>query len=150
MNPFENITGILIVLIVFAAPAIPILIVGMVYYYKKKLEHKQVLAAIEKGVPVSELSLSAKKQKKNEGPGWVQDQAKAITSIVIGVGIGIAFWGLIGSLDRSMMDHAGMFNTLWIVPIVFLGNGIGLLVRSSQRRKYEKPEPAKKNAEQRQ
>ncbi len=139
----------LIVLIVFTAPAIPILVIGMVYYYKKKLEHKQVLAAIEKGVPVSELSIAAKKQKKNEGPGWVRDQAKAVTSIVIGVGIGVAFWGLIGSLGRSM-GNAGMFNTLWIVPIVFLGNGIGLLVRSRQRKKYEKPEPAEKNAEQRQ
>ena len=124
----------LIVLIVFTAPAVPILIIGMVYYYKKKLEQKQILAAIEKGVPVAELNIGTKKQNKSEGPGWIQDQSKGITLTLIGVGIAVAFWFLVNSLD------GGVFNVMWIVPIVFLGNGIGLLIRSNMRRKYEKPE----------
>ena len=124
----------LIVLIVFTAPAVPILIIGMVYYYKKKLEQKQILAAIEKGVPVAELNIGTKKQNKTEGPGWIQDQSKGITLTLIGVGIAVAFWFLVNSLD------GGVFNVMWIVPIVFLGNGIGLLIRSNMRRKYEKPE----------
>ena len=128
---------ILIVLIVFIAPAIPILVIGMVYYYKKKLEHNEILAAIEKGVPVSELGIGTKKQKKSDGPGWVQDQSKGITLLVIGVGIGIAFWQFLG-----LGNHAGVMNVMWIVPVVFLGNGIGLIIRSRQRKKYEKPEPA--------
>ena len=124
----------LIVLIVFTAPAIPILIIGMVYYSKKKLEQKQILAAIEKGVPVAELNIGTKKQNKSEGPGWIQDQSKGITLTLIGIGIAIAFWFLVTSLD------GGVFHVMWIVPIVFLGNGIGLLIRSNMRRKYEKPE----------
>ena len=125
---------ILIVLIVFTAPAIPILIIGMVYYHKKKLEQKQILAAIEKGVPVAELNLGAKKQDKGEGPGWIQDQSKGITLTLIGVGIAIAFWFLVTNMG------GGVFHVMWIVPIVFLGNGIGLLIRANMRRKYEKTE----------
>jgi hypothetical protein len=125
---------ILVVLIVFTAPAVPILIIGLVYYHKKKLEQKQVLAAIEKGVPVAELNLGAKKQSKSQGPGWIQDQSKGITLLVIGIGIAIAFWFFVTSLG------GGVFNVMWIVPVVFLGNGIGLLIRSNMRRKYEKTE----------
>jgi hypothetical protein len=127
-------TIMLIVLIVFTAPAIPFLIVGMVYYYKKKLEQKQILAAIEKGVPVAELNIGTKKQNKNEGPGWIQDQSKGITLTLIGVGTAVAFWFLVANLG------GGVFHVMWIVPIVFLGNGIGFLVRSNMRRKYEKSE----------
>ncbi len=127
-------TVMLIVLITFTAPAIPILIIGMVYYYKKKLEQKQILAAIEKGVPLAELNLSAKKQDKSGGPGWIQDQSKGITLTLIGIGIAIAFWFLVTSLG------GGVFNVMWIVPIVFLGNGIGLLIRANMRWKYEKTE----------
>ena len=130
---------IIIVLIVFTAPAIPILIIGMVYFFKKRLEHKQILAAIEKGVPVSELNLSLPKDKKSEGPGWIRDQSKGITLLIIGIGIAIAFWLL---LRGAEMDTKHIFWILWIVPVVFLGNGIGLLVRSGQRRRYEKEEPA--------
>ena len=130
----ENLTGIFVVLIVFTAPAIPILIIGMIYYHKKKLEQKQILAAIEKGVPVAELNLGAKKQSKSQGPGWIQDQSKGITLLVIGIGIAIAFWFFVTSLG------GGVFNVMWIVPVVFLGNGIGLLIRSNMRRKYEKTE----------
>ena len=129
-----GISEMLIVLIVFTAPAVPILIIGLVYYYKKKLEQKQVLAAIEKGVPVAELNLGAKKQSKSQGPGWIQDQSKGITLLVIGIGIAIAFWFFVTSLG------GGVFNVMWIVPVVFLGNGFGLLIRSNMRRKYEKTE----------
>ena len=124
----------LIVLIVFTAPAMPILIIGMVYYHKKKLEQKQILAAIEKGVPVAELNIGTKKQSKSQGPGWIQDQSKGITLLVIGIGIAIAFWFFVNSLG------GGVFHVMWIVPVVFLGNGIGLLIRANMRRKYEKTE----------
>lgn len=140
MSLFETI----VVLIVFTAPAIPLLIIGMVYLAKKKLEHKQVLAAIEKGVPVSELNLSLPKQKKDEGPGWVRDQSKGITLLIVGIGIALAFGFLLRGAD---IDTQHVFWVLWIVPIVFLANGVGLLIRSKQRRKYEKPEPAEEEVD---
>ena len=125
---------ILVVLIVFTAPAVPILIIGLVYYNKKKLEQKQILAAIEKGVPVAELNIGTKKQNKSAGPGWIQDQSKGITLLVIGIGIGLAFLPFLG-FGRAPNPT---MHVMWIVPIVFLGNGIGLLIRANMRRKYEK------------
>ena len=136
-----GIPQIFIVLIVFTAPAIPFLIIGMIYYYKKKLEHKQVLAAIEKGVPVSDFSIGKKKQNKSDGPGWIQDKSKGITLLIIGIGVGIAFWQFL-----SLGNHAGVMNVMWVIPIVFLGNGIGLLIRANMRKKYEKTEPAEEEA----
>jgi hypothetical protein len=131
-----DLTGIFVVLIVFTAPAIPILIIGMIYYQKKKLEQKQILAAIEKGVPVAELNIGTKKQSKSAGPGWIQDQSKGITLLVIGIGIGIAFLPFLG-FGRAPNPT---MHVMWIVPVVFLGNGIGLLIRANMRRKYEKTE----------
>jgi hypothetical protein len=135
---------VLVVLIVFTAISLPFIIAGLVYFGKKKLEHKTLVAAIEKGVPVSELNLSTPKDKKNDGPGWVQDQSKAITLLIIGSGISVAFWFL---MRGANMDTQHIFWVLWIIPIVFLANGIGLLIRSIQRRKYEKPEPAEEAEE---
>ena len=142
--PIENITGILIVFIVFAAPAMPFIVIGMVYYFKKKLEHKQVLAAIEKGVPISELNLRKLKAKEDDqttGPGWVKDITKGITCLIIAVGIGIILY-------CSIILHRGPAHSslLWIIPIIFFGNGIGLVIRGMMRRKYEK-QPEKESDE---
>ena len=122
-------------MIVSTAIISPILVFGLVYYHKKKMDHKEILAAIEKGVPVSELSIGTKKQNKNNGPEWIQDQSKGVTLLIIGIGIGFAFLLFLGPLHR-----AGTMNVMWIIPVVFLGNGIGLMIRAKMRRKYEKPE----------
>jgi len=133
----ELILGGLNALKVFVASLIPImgmLVIGLVCYLEKKQEHRQILAAIEKGVPVSELKLKkaeAKKNNKTAGPGWVKDITEGITFLVIALGIGFVFYNLI---------HMGPmpFALLWIVPIVFFGVGIGRLIRGCMRRKYEK------------
>ena len=140
----DEILGGLEVFIIFLGMSTPLIVIGLVYYFLKRLEHKKILTAIEKGVPVSELGIVSKKQKKNEGPGWIRDQSKGITSLIIGIGIAIAFWFLLRGAET---DTQHIFWVLWIVPIVFLGNGIGLIVRSRQRRKYEKPELAEELSE---
>ncbi len=125
--------GGLTAFIVFLGISSPIIVVGMVYYFVKRLEHKNILAAIEKGVPVSELNICTKKQHKSNGPGWVRDQYKGITLLIIALGIGFVLWNVRGH---------GSFDTwvFWIIPIVFLANAVGLILRSQQRKKYEKPE----------
>ncbi len=132
-----DLMGGLTILLIFIGLSTPIIVIGMVYFFKKKLDHKTLVAAIEKGVPVSELNLSLPKKKKNDGPGWVQDQSKGITLLVIGIGIGAVLLPIFGPITENY-TIIGVFS---IIPIVFLGNGIGLLIRSRQRRKYEKPEP---------
>jgi hypothetical protein len=51
MSPQEAFGVALIVALSF----LPVIVVGVVYYLKKRLEHKQIMAAIEKGTPLSEL-----------------------------------------------------------------------------------------------
>lgn len=136
----DEIAGGVTVFIIFLGMSSPIIVVGLVYYFLKRLEHKRIIAAIEKGVPISELGIDPKEQdKKSEGPGWVRDQSKGITLLIIGLGIGFVLWGLGGQGfgPIGMGLHMWVF---WIIPIVFLGNAIGLIVRSRMRRKYEKPE----------
>lgn len=136
----DEVTHGLSVFIIFLGFSSPIIIVGLVYYFVKRLEHKKILAAIEKGVPVSELGIVSKKQQKNAGPGWIQDQSKGITLLIIGLGFSFVAW-TIGGFGREIETF------FWIIPIVFLGNGIGLVVRSRMRKKYEKPEPAEELSE---
>lgn len=135
------------VFIIFLGFSSPVIVVGLVYYFVKRLEHKRIIAAIEKGVSISELGIGTKKQKKNEGPGWIKDQSKGITLLIIGLGIGFVLWNF-GSLGLEKL--VGIRSTpwvCWIIPIVFSGNGIGLIVRSRMRKKYEKPAPAEELSE---
>ncbi len=140
----DQIAGGVTVFIIFLGFSSPIIVIGLVHYFLKRLEHKKILAAIEKGVPVSELGIVSEKQKKNEGPGWIRDQSKGITLLIIGIGIAITFWLLWRGAE---MDTKHIFWIIWIVPIVFLANGTGLLIRSRQRKKYEKPAPAEELSE---
>jgi hypothetical protein len=41
-------------LLVLLGVSSPIIVVGVIYYLKKRLEHKQIMAAIEKGTPLSD------------------------------------------------------------------------------------------------
>ena len=133
MEDGPNAFIVLIVLIVFMAPAIPILVIGLIYYFKKKLEHKEILTAIEKGLPVSELNLrAAKADDPSAGPGWIKDRTQGITMIIIGIGIGFVLW-----MSLEPYYRAGLMNILWIIPVVFVGNGIGHVIRGKMRRKYE-------------
>ena len=97
----EPLIGGLTALIVMIGMSTPIIVIGLVYYYKKKLEHRQVIAAIEKGVPVSELNLNASKEKKSDGPGWIKDQSKGTTLLIIGIGIVVAFWLLLRGAETD-------------------------------------------------
>ena len=140
----DQIAGGLEVFIIFLGMSTPLIVIGLVYYFLKRLEHKRIIAAIEKGVPIPELGIVSKKQKKNEGPGWIKDQSKGITLLIIGLGIGFVLWNFGSGLE----DLVGMGSTpwvFWIIPIVFSDNGIGLIVRSRMRKKYEKPAPAEED-----
>ena len=61
-----------IILVVFITCCAPIIILALLYYHKKKMEHTQIMTAIEKGTPLSEL----KPVKKEE------NQATCFSSIM--------------------------------------------------------------------
>ena len=132
-----NLTHGLGVMLIFIALSTPIIVVGVVFYFKKRLDHKEILSAIEKGESLSELK-PVKTQKKS-GPTWIRDLSKGIACLIIGVGFIPMVLVLTGSLAEIAEEvPRGVFATLWILPIVFLGNGIGQVISGVLRRKHEK------------
>ncbi len=123
----EPIIGGLTALIVFVGISTPIIVVGMVYYLKKRLEHKQILAAIEKGMPLSEIM-----PQKKSGPSWINNLTGGIMMLLIAAGFVVM---------QILMHKYGMplvpFLILGVVPIVFFANGIAALIRGILQRKVE-------------
>ncbi len=116
MSPNEAI-GVALILI---ALAVPVIVVGVVYYLKKKFEHKQIMEALEKGTPLSELR-SVKPQPV--GPIWV----KYLSSGVLILAIGLAF----------IVAGPRMGSPLLFVGIILCGVGIASLIRGLLYRKYQ-------------
>jgi hypothetical protein len=113
MSP-EEAFGVFLVLLGCAGPVI---IVGVVYYLKKRLEHKQIMAAIEKGTPLSEL-----RPPKPNGALWIRN---------LTVGIALLFIGLAWSL-MVPVGH----NVAFLVALILIGVGIAWIVRGLLNRKY--------------
>ena len=104
--------------IVLLGVSSPIIVVGVIYYLKKRLEHKQIMAAIEKGTPLSDF---IPPKPKPAGPAWIKYVSAGIALIIIGLGFTFFHPG----------ENAGHF-----VFAVLCGVGAGLLVRGLLHRKY--------------
>ena len=113
MSPQEAF-GIFLVLIGCAAP---IIIIGLVYYLKKRLEHKQIMAAIEKGTPLSEL-----KPPKQNGRLWIRNLTMGIAMLIVGIGWSFA------------IPHGGPST---LIALVLVGLGIAWIIRGMLNRKYQ-------------
>lgn len=118
---------ILIVFIVFASLTAIVLVIGLVCYFAKRLEHKQIMAAIEKGVPLSELRPL---KPKLTGPLWI----KYLTHGIVVLAIALAF------------AFAGPDNPVLFVAFILCGVGIASIVRALLYRKYQPQiQPSDKN-----
>jgi hypothetical protein len=106
------------VFIIFLGISSPIIIIGVVYYLKKRLEHKQIMSAIEKGTPISEI---IPPKPKPAGPAWIKYVSAGIALLIIG--LGFTFF------------HPGR-NPGHLVFAVLCGVGVGLLIRGLLHRKY--------------
>ncbi len=107
-------------LIVFIGISSPIIVVGVVYYLKKRLEHKQIMTAIEKGTPLSEIMPP---KPKPAGPAWIKYLSTGIMLVIIGLGFTF--------LDPMDTSHSRAF-----IFTVLCGVGAGLVVRGLLHRKY--------------
>ena len=116
MSPNEAF-GVALILI---ACAVPVIVVGVVYYLKKRFEHKQIMIALEKGTPLSELR-SVK--PKPVGPIWI----KYLSSGVLIFAIGLAF----------IVAGPRMGSPMLFVGLILCGVGIASLIRSLLYRKYQ-------------
>jgi len=122
---FAGITVILIFLGIFS----PIIIICLVYYLRKRLEHKQVMAAIEKGTPLSEL-----KPVKEPGPLWIKNLTAGIALLIIAAAI------VCLRLIYIVCTEADFDQTLiyFFVAVVFFALGISRLLRGILQRKAER------------
>ena len=113
-------------LIVFIGISSPIIVVGVIYYLKKRLEHKQIMAAIEKGTPLSEIMPP---KPKPAGPAWIKYVSTGIMLIIIG--LGFTFFNIMDT------RHFGMS-----IFMILCGIGVAMLVRGLLHRKYYLKEQA--------
>jgi hypothetical protein len=98
-----------------------VIAIGLAIYFAKRLEHKQIMAAIEKGTPLSEL----KRLKPTlTGPEWI----KYLTGGIIILAVAFAF-GFGEQLNRLLGGTS-------FVAIILCGVGISLIVRGLLHRKY--------------
>ena len=113
----------IIVFIVFSSMTTVAIVIGLLVFFAKRLEHKQILAAIEKGTPLWDLE-----PRKSEpvGPVWIKYLTGGITLFFIGLAFLAAGSGILG------MRGAGSF-----VAFILCGIGIAWLVRGLLCRKYE-------------
>ena len=119
----EPMVGGLTVLIIFVGLSTPIIVVGVIYYLKKRLAHKQIMAAIEKGTPLSELIPA-----KPTGPVWIKHLTFGIILLAIALGV-----GFVGPGPKAPM---------LFVAIILGGVGIAQVIRGLLYRKYQ---PSDKN-----
>jgi len=136
MGPFiEPLVGGLTALIVFIGLSTPIIVIGLIYYYKKRLEHKQILAAIEKGTPLSEL-----RPPKPVGPLWIKYLTGGIAWIIIAAGL--FYWFYARQVEYS--SYASASGAI-LIPFILLAIGIAWVIRGLLYRKYQpRVEPSDK------
>ncbi len=112
----------IIVFIVFASLTTVAILVGLIVYFGKRLEHKQILAAIEKGTPLSELKPP---KKQLNGSLWIRTLTFGIALMIIGL-------SLILAVGPRRMGGAST-----LLAFVLFGVGIAWLIRGLLYRKYQ-------------
>ncbi|OHB50084.1 MAG: hypothetical protein A2Y10_14135 [Planctomycetes bacterium GWF2_41_51] len=131
IGPWPFIIGSLpfIVVIVF--------IVMLTWYFlnKKRLEHQQIMAAIEKGTPLSELGPLEKK-----GSNWIINLSAGIGLSLMGLGLIVV---VLSVTKCQLNDDAGVG---LFIALIFLTVGIARLIRGILQRKAEKSLNAEKSA----
>ncbi|MGB2807156.1 MAG: DUF6249 domain-containing protein [Sedimentisphaerales bacterium] len=101
----------------------PIIVVGVIYYLKKRLEHKQIMAAIEKGTPLSDFIPPRPPKPKPAGPAWIKYVSTGIALIIIGLGFTF--------LNPMHTNDVGA-----LIFVVLCGIGVAMLIRGLLHRKY--------------
>ena len=120
------------VFVILLGVSSPIMVVGVIYYLKKRFEHRQIMAAIEKGIPLSEI-MPPKPQPV--GPAWIRYVSGGVAMVIIGLGV---IW--CGGFERDPEV---------VIAFVVLGVGAGWLTKGLLHRKYYlKTQPDRNTAQQ--
>ena len=119
----ENILHGLMVFVILLGVSSPIIVVGVIYYLKKRLEHKQIMAAIEKGTPLTDFIPPRPPKPKPVGPAWIKYVSTGIALIIIGLGFTF--------LNPMYTNDIGA-----LIFVVLCGIGVAMLIRGLLHRKY--------------
>ena len=115
--------------VIAALPFVLVLVIfGLLFsflFYKRHLEHKQIMAAIEKGMPLSEL-----RPLKPAGPLWIKSLTVGIALLIISLPFLYMF---LRPLIRGDHTHEGK-----LLPFgIFFAIGIAFFIRGLLQRKTQ-------------
>jgi sterol desaturase/sphingolipid hydroxylase (fatty acid hydroxylase superfamily) len=110
---------VIIVSVVFASAVALAIIIGLAAFFSNRFKHKQIMAAIEKGVPLPET-----RPVRCNGVSWI----RSITGGIIIVSVALAF--------VYAGPHTGGRGPGVFVAIILLGVGLSLVIRGLLYRKY--------------
>lgn len=108
-----------------------ILTIMLTWYFlnKKRFEHQQIIAAIEKGTSLSEFM-----PPKDKGPNWIINLSAGIGLMLMGLGLAAV---VLAATKCNIEDDSGI---ALFVALVFLTVGIARLIRGILQRKADKAE----------
>ena len=129
LDAMETIGAAFAVLIIFVGMASPIIVIGLIYYLKKRLDHKQIMAAIEKGTPLSEL-----RPLKPKGPLWIRSLTAGIALLVISLPFLYMFFD---PLFRGDYSRGGFAEDALYPFAIFFAIGIAFFIRGLLQRKTQ-------------
>jgi hypothetical protein len=105
---------------------VPFVLTLLLNFYKKKLQHMQILAAMDKGLPIADLI----EKPNNKEVNWVRS---------ISAGIGYLFVGLALSSIWVWISKSEDVPVVWlIIPILISGLGLVFFFRGVLQKNYEK------------
>ena len=107
---------------------LPLVLILLFFFYKKKLQHQQILAAMDKGLPVKDL-LEPPKQKET---GWVANISAGIGLIFVGVALLLIY------IPADVYKANSPNILLLIIPVVIFGIGLTRLIRGLFQKKSDK------------
>lgn len=115
------------VLLILLGLFIPVIVIAVVYFLKKRLEHKQIMAAIEKGTSLSEL-----RPAKPADPVWIKNLTAGVTLLIIAAAL-----LFIVLICRSDFDELEDLFGYFIVTAVLFTIGISRFIRGLLQRKIQ-------------
>lgn len=113
----------------FIVGIVAILAVFWYVFNKRRFEHLQIMAAIEKGTPLSELRPFEKKESS-----WIKSLGTGITFLIMSLGfISVAVYSMITKIPDEEVSFG-----LFIASTVFFGIGVAGIVSGILKAKAEK------------
>ena len=126
-EPHQLVEGIIVFLIFFGMST-PVIIICLFYYLKKRLEHKQIMAAIEKGIPPQQIL----KTVTPANPRWIKSLTRGTGILLIAI-ILLTF----GLVNGNCCLGLPFGSTRSLIALILLAIGLNLVIRGLLLRKAE-------------